>query len=185
MDIVAIAGSLRQGSMNRQLAEAASRVIAELDPTASYTILDWADVPLFNEDIEKPAPGAVQRVREQILAADGIWFFTPEYNHFFPGTLKNLLDWLSRPVSATQGQVLDGKPAAISGISAGGSGTAVAQDHLVTLISFLNMRVMNKPRLTVPFGFSKVKDGVLELGDSLPYLERQAEAFLAFIRDGR
>ena len=39
---------------------------------------------------------------------------------------------------------------------------------------------MNKPRLTIPFGFSKMNDGVLDLGDSLPYLERQAQAFLEF-----
>lgn len=181
MHIVAIAGSLRQGSMNRQLAEAARRTVYELDPAIQFTLLDWSDVPMFNEDIERPAPPAVARVREQILDADGIWFFTPEYNHFFPGPLKNLLDWLSRPVSAAQGQVLDGKPAAISGISAGGSGTAIAQDHLVALISFLNMDVMNKPRLTIPFGFSKMNDGVLDLGDSLPYLERQAQAFLKFV----
>ena len=171
MHIVAIAGSLRQGSMNRQLAEAAGRIVYELDPAVQFTLLDWADVPLFNEDIERPAPPAVARVRKQILDADGIWFFTPEYNHFFPGPLKNLLDWLSRPVSAAQGQVLDGKPAAISGISAGGSGTAIAQDHLVALISFL----------TIPFGFSKMNDGVLDLGDSLPYLERQAQTFLEFV----
>ncbi len=179
--ILAIAGSLRVGSMNRQLAEAARREVSALDPSAAFNILDWADVPLFNEDIERPAPEAVARVRAEVLAADGIWFFTPEYNHFFPGSLKNLLDWLSRPVDAAQGQVLDGKPCAISGVSAGGSGTACAQDHLVTLVSFLNMRVMNKPRLTVPFGFSKMVDGHLELGDSLPYLQRQAKAFLSFI----
>lgn len=182
MHIVAIAGSLRTGSLNRQLAEEAQRIVAKLEPDARFTILDWSDVPIFNQDIEHPAPEAVARVRAEVLDADGVWFFTPEYNHFFPGPLKNLLDWLSRPVGPKQGQVLDGKPAAVSGISAGGTGTAVAQDHLVTLISLLNMRVMNKPRLTVPNGFTKVHDGVLELGDSLPYLERQAEAFIEFIR---
>lgn len=181
MKIIAIVGSLRAGSMNRQLAEAAGRELAALDPAVEFSLLEWADVPLFNEDIERPAPEAVTRVRAEVLAADGIWFFTPEYNHFFPGTLKNLLDWLSRPVDATRGQVLDGKPCAISGISAGSSGTACAQDHLVTLVSFLNMRVMNKPRLTIPYGFSKLTDGVLELGDSLPYLKKQAQAFQAFI----
>jgi len=76
--------------------------------------------------------------------------FTPEYNHFFPGVLKNLIDWLSRPVSENEPQVLAGKPAAISGISLGMSGTAIAQDHLVTLISFLDMKVMNVPRLPYP-----------------------------------
>lgn len=182
MRILAIAGSLRQGSLNRQLAEAAAREVAALEPNAEFSLLAWDDVPLFNEDIERPAPEAVSRVRQEVLDADGVWFFTPEYNHFFPGPLKNLLDWLSRPVNAKQGQVLDGKPCAISGISAGGTGTACAQDHLVALISFLNMRVMNKPRLTVPSGFSRVKDGKLELGDSQPYLKRQAEAFLAFLK---
>lgn len=120
-------------------------------------------------------------MRREVLDADGIWVFTPEYNHFFPGTLKNLLDWLSRPVGAGQGQVLDGKPLAVSGVSAGGTGTACAQDHLVTLVSFLNMRVMNKPRLTIPHGFDNVVDGRLELGDSLPYLRRQAKAFVEFV----
>ena len=181
MHIVAIVGSLRQGSMNRQLAEAARRTVLDLDPACRFTLLDWAGVPLFNEDDERPAPDAVARVREQVRDADGIWFFTPEYNHYFPGALKNLLDWLSRPVSAAEGQVLDGKPCAVSGISAGGSGTACAQDHLVTLVSFLNMDVMNKPRLTIPFGFSKMVGGTLELGDSEPYLHAQAEAFLSHI----
>ncbi len=54
MHIVAIAGSLRQESMNRQLAEAAGRIVYELDPAIQFTLLDWADVPLFNEDIEGP-----------------------------------------------------------------------------------------------------------------------------------
>jgi chromate reductase len=45
-----------------------------------------------------------------------------------------------------EAQVLYGKAAAISGITPGAFGTALAQDHLTTLISFLNMRVMNAPR---------------------------------------
>ncbi len=179
--ILAIVGSLREGSMNRQLAEHARKAVTAIDPGVDFAILDWSDVPLFNEDIERPAPEAVERIRRDVLDADSIWFFAPEYNHFFPGTLKNLLDWLSRPVDATQGQVLDGKPCAIAGVSAGGSGTACAQDHLVTLLSFLNMRIMNKPRLTVPFGFSKMVEGKLELGESQAYLEKQARAFLSFI----
>ena len=110
MHIVAIAGSLRTGSLNRQLAEEAQRIVAELEPDARFTILDWSDVPIFNQDIEHPAPEAVARVRAEVLDADGVWFFTPEYNHFFPGPLKNLLDWLSRPVGPKQGQVLEANP---------------------------------------------------------------------------
>ena len=78
--------------------------------------------------------------------------------------------------------MLAGKPAAISGITPGMSGTGLAQDHLVTLISFLDMKVMNVPRLTIPNALQQLdKDGKLELKASLPFLEKQAEAFLDFI----
>ena len=108
--------------------------------------------------------------------------FTPEYDHFFPGVLKNLIDWLSRPISDQEPQVLAGKPTAISGISPAMTGTSMAQDHLVTLISFLNMDVMNVPRLTIPNAMQQLdSDGKLTLKASYPYFEKQANAFLSFI----
>jgi chromate reductase len=137
----------------------------------------------MNQDIEFPVPTAVKRVREAVKAADGIWFFTPEYNHFFPGVLKNLIDWLSRRVSETEGQVLSKKPTAISGITNGMSGTGIAQDHLVTLISLLNMKVMNFPRLTIPKAGEQMDgDGKLVLKESKPFLEKQAAAFIKFVQ---
>lgn len=137
----------------------------------------------MNQDIEYPAPEAVKRVRDAVKSADGIWFFTPEYNHFFPGVLKNLNDWLSRPISDKEPQVLAGKPAAISGISPGMSGTGLAQDHFVTLISFLNMNVMNVPRLTIPNAMRYVDNqGKLILKTGYPYLEKQAHAFISFVQ---
>ena len=93
-----------------------------------------------------------------------------------------MIDWLSRPQDGGKPQVLAGKPAAISGITPGMSGTGLSQDHLVTLISFLNMRVMNVPRLTIPNCLSLVKEGKLELGNSQKYLDKQAEAFVKFIK---
>ena len=177
--IVAIVGSLRRDSYNLQLALEAGRVIGD---EAEFEVLDYKDVPLMNQDIEYPAPEAVRRVREVVKSADGIWFFTPEYNHFFPGVLKNLIDWLSRPVSNTEPQALAGKPAGISGITLGMSGTSIAQDHLVTLISFLNMKVMNKPRLTIPYAKQQTdRDGRLALTTNAQDLENQVKAFLRFI----
>ena len=181
LKIVAIVGSLRKDSYNRQLAFAAKRVIGD---ALDFELLDYSDIPLMNQDIEFPAPEPVRRVREIVKSADGIWFFTPEYNHFFSGVLKNLIDWLSRPISKSEPPVLSGKPAAISGITPGMSGTAIAQDHLITLISFLNMNVMNSPRLTIPNAAQQTnEDGRLELTTSAPYLQKQAEAFIKFIRN--
>lgn len=181
LKILAIVGSLRKESLNRQLAMAAKEMVGE---RAEFEILDYSDIPFMNEDIEYPAPEAVARVRAKVKVSDGIWFFTPEYNHFFPGVLKNLIDWLSRPISKEERQVLSKKPAAISGITPGMSGTAVAQDHLVTLISFMNMRVMNMPRLTIPNALEQVNEGGrLELGSSSKYLQKQADAFIKFIEE--
>lgn len=178
--ILAIVGSLRKDSLNRQLALAIKEVIGE---QAEFELLEYKDVPLMNQDIEYPAPEAVKRVREAVKSADGIWFITPEYNHFFPGVLKNLIDWLSRPISEKEPQVLSGKPAALSGITPGMSGTGIAQDHLVTLISFLNMDVMNVPRFTIPNAMQQVDNqGKLQLKTSYPYLEKQVNEFIRFIQ---
>lgn len=177
--ILGIVGSLRANSFNRQLAMAARDAVGE---RAAFTLLEYDDVPLLNQDYENPAPAPVRRVREAVKAADGLWFFTPEYNHTFPGVLKNLLDWLSRPVSETERQVLSRKPAAISGITPGMAGTIPAQDQLVMLLSLLNVRVMNAPRLTVPNARQKLDaQGALTLGESLPFLIKQADAYLRFL----
>ena len=170
---------MRRDSYNKQLAMEAGKILGD---QVYFELLDYSEVPLFNQDNEASPPDSVKRVREVVKSADGIWFFSPEYNHSFPGVLKNLIDWLSRPISETEGQVLKGKPAAISGITPGMSGTGIMQDHLVTLISFLNMKVMNQPRLTIPNALQQVdQNGRLVLSVSTPLLEKQAEAFLKFI----
>lgn len=183
MKILAITGSLRKGSLNRQLAEAASKYLREHQ--IEMELLDYGEVPLFNEDIEFPPPASVADARRKVKEADAVWFFTPEYNHYFSGVLKNLIDWLSRPVSETKGQVLLGKPAAYSGISMGSGGTASAQDHLVVLLSFLNMKLMNAPRLAIANGLEQVENGVLDLKESKPYLTRQADAFVEFVKENQ
>ncbi|MEA4870698.1 2-hydroxy-1,4-benzoquinone reductase [bioreactor metagenome] len=177
--IVAVVGSLRKGSYNLQLAQKAKEIVGE---RAIFEIIDYSDVPLMNQDIEYPAPEAVRRVRDAVKSANGVWIFTPEYNHSYPGVLKNLIDWLSRPVSKEERQVLSRKPVAISGTSTGMGATLTAQDLLVMMLSMLNANVMNFPRLTIPNIAQQTDDtGKLSLTTSLPYLEKQADTFLKFL----
>lgn len=184
MRILAISGSLRKGSYNRSLARAAQQTVVNIDPSIEFIILDWGDVPLFNQDIEFPAPEAVTRIRESVRQADGIWIFTPEHNHSYPGVLKNLLDWLSRPISKTEKQVLAGKPVAFCGTSPGSSGSTHAQEHLIPLLSYVGMQIMSTPTLAIPHIRKQLnEEGEVELQDSAPYLERQAKAFIAFIKE--
>ena len=67
---------------------------------ANVSYLDYSDIPFINQDIEFPAPAAVTKLRETVAAADAVWVFTPEYNYSYPGHVKNIFDWLSRPVVA-------------------------------------------------------------------------------------
>lgn len=176
--ILAIVGSLRKNSWNKQLAEAAGQYLAD---KADFEILEYADIPFMNEDLEADLPASIQRVRDKVKEADGLWFFTPEYNHFFSGVLKNLLDWLSRIQPDGSPAVITGKPAAISGATPGGGATLVAQDMLVVVLSFLNLKLMNQPRLGVARVHDQSEDGKLKLTASQPYLEKQADAFLKFL----
>ena len=95
--VLFIVGSLRQGSFNHQMALEAEKALAD---KAEVSYLDYSALPLFSQDLEVPTHPAVAAAREAVLAANAIWIFSPVYNFSIPGTVKNLLDWLS-PVSYT------------------------------------------------------------------------------------
>lgn len=97
--ILLVVGSLRNKSFNKQLALLA---LKNLNDSASAEILDYSQLPLFNQDLEFPVPNIVKEIRNKVIEADALWFFTPEYNGHIPGVLKNLLDWLSRPLEPGQ-----------------------------------------------------------------------------------
>ena len=140
--LVFIVGSLRRGSFNRVLAEHAKAHVGE---RAEVEILDYADVPFMNEDIERPAPEAVTRTRETVLAADGVWIFTPEYNFSFPAPIKNLLDWFSRPLVAGDYDTprpLTGKPVALSGVGGKGA-TAGVRRAFVPYLTYLQAKLVD------------------------------------------
>jgi chromate reductase len=121
-----IAGSLRRGSYNRSLLDAA-RALAP----ASLTIVPFQldEIPLYNADYDADhlRPPEVARLKQTVAETDGLLIATPEYNHGVPGVLQNAIDWASRPGLKSP---LVGKPVAIMGASTGAVGTARAQQQL-------------------------------------------------------
>lgn len=178
--IVFVIGSRRKGSFNAQLANMAQDM---LEGKAEVSILKWDDVPFMDQDIEFPTPEPVERVREELMSCDGIWFFTPEYNYSYPGGLKNLLDWVSRPLKPndfSSGTAVAEKKATISGVG-GKMKTAGVREKLKELLEFMKLSIMEES-----FGAAVNKeawgDGVLVLSEEdKAALAHQAEAFLAFI----
>lgn len=139
--ILFIIGSLRAKSFNRQVANVAKEIIGN---RAEVSELDYSDLPLLNQDIEQPEPATVARIRKAISEADALWIFTPEYNMSYPGHLKNLLDWMSRPVIPMDygtPTCINGKRVAISG-AGGKAATANCRAKLTELLTFIKADVL-------------------------------------------
>jgi chromate reductase, NAD(P)H dehydrogenase (quinone) len=144
-NILAIPGSLRAGSWNRRLLEAAA---ALAPPHVRVELADLRPIPFFDEDFESETGGGpepVRALRGVVAAADAVLFATPEYNHSVPGVLKNAIDWLSRP----PGEVLAGKPVAVIGASTGRWGTRLAQAALRQVLHATEAAVLPSPALFV------------------------------------
>ena len=141
--ILFIIGSLRAKSFNRQLANVTKEIIGN---RAEMSELDYSDLPLLNQDIEQPEPATVARIRKAVSEADALWIFTPEYNMSYPGHLKNLLDWMSRPVKPMDYGTptwINGKRVAVSG-AGGKAATAHCRAKLTELLSFMKANVLTE-----------------------------------------
>jgi chromate reductase len=112
------------------------------------------DLPLYNQDDDEHPSEPVKRLKTAISAAQGVLFVTPEYNRSIPGVLKNALDAASRPYGQS---AWAGKPAGVLGISIGQIGTACAQQHLRTILAYLDMPTLGQPEV-----FLTVKDGFFD-----------------------
>ncbi len=140
--VLGITGSLRDASFNTALLKAAAEL---LPPDMTLEIVDLADLPMFDVDIEKPFPASVACFRERITRADAVLISTPEYNSSISGVLKNALDWASRAPEPP----FTGKPVAVMGASTGVFGTARAQLQLRQVLTHISALVMPKPEVMV------------------------------------
>ena len=179
--VLFIVGSLRKESFNLQLAKLAEEMLKD---KAQVSILHYADLPFMNQDIEFPTPESVARVRQVVLESDGIWIFSPEYNYQIPGVLKNLLDWLSRPLAPNdweRGSAVKGKPVTISGV-AGRSGAAGVRKHLSALLEVMSMNLIGGMGTGVSADAEAFETGRLNLSEeNREALQAQAELFLSQI----
>jgi len=176
--VLIIVGSLRKNSFNLQLAK---KVEVMLTGKAEVSYLHYADLPFMNQDIEFPAPDSVVRVRQAVQEADGIWIFSPEYNYQIPGVLKNLLDWLSRPLASNdweRGSAVKGKAVTISGV-AGRSGATGVRKNLSALLEIMSMKLIGGMGTGISLGADAFRTNRLNLSkESEKALKDQAELFL-------
>jgi chromate reductase len=145
LTILGVSGSLRSGSLNTRLLEAA----VERAPTGMTVEVyeGLGELPHYNADLDGECPPPeVVALRERIRRVDGVLIATPEYNYSIPGVLKNAIDWASRP-SATSS--LRHKPVASMGAATGNFGTVRAQLALRQMWVWIDAVPVVKPELHV------------------------------------
>jgi chromate reductase len=143
MKILGIPGSLRKGSYNRKLLQAAASL---LPAGAKLDVFELEGIPVYNQDLDNDMPARVLEFKKTIRAADAILICTPEYNYAIPGPLKNAIDWASRPYGQSAWK---GKPVAIMGASTGSLGTVRAQYQLRQCFVTLDMPAVRQPEVMV------------------------------------
>ena len=140
MKILAISGSLRQGSHNTDLLRGAAAAAPDgVDVTLYHGL---KEIPPYDADDDIPGnqPAAVQDFKTALDEADAVLISTPEYNSSIPGVLKNAIDWASRPRATTP---LQGKPAAVIGATTGSFGAVWAQAELRKVLASTGARVID------------------------------------------
>lgn len=145
-------GSLATASINRLLAKALVRLAP---PELQMTEIPFKDLPLYSYDYDADFPPVAAAFKGAIAAVDAVLFVTPEYNRSIPGALKNAIDWASRPYGKN---AFARKPSAVIGTSPGKIGTAIAQQHLRSILGFCNSPQMTSIEAYIQFERGLITD---------------------------
>jgi chromate reductase len=169
-------GSLSTKSLNRLLAKALVRLApSELEMTE----ISFRELPLYSYDYDANYPPVATEFKNAIAAVDAVLFVTPEYNRSIPGGLKNAIDWASRPYGKN---AFTRKPSAVIGTSPGKIGTAIAQQHLRSILAFCNSPLMNSIEAYIQFDSGLITaDGEVTNGSTREFLQNYMAEFQTFI----
>lgn len=135
--VLAIAGSLRQASLNHKLLRCGIAALRRHGAEVEEFDLHSVTIPMYDQDIEDAdgLPPGVLELKRRIAEVDGLLFAVPEYNSSVPGGFKNVLDWTSRGTE----DVLRGKVGAIMSASPGGFGGIRMNTHLRQIMRALGI----------------------------------------------
>ena len=169
-------GSLARGSLNRKLAIALVRLAPQ---ELTMREIPIRDLPLYSYDYDADFPPPGRALKDAIASVDAVLFVTPEYNRSIPGSLKNAIDWASRPWGKNS---FARKPSGIIGTSPGKIGSAVAQQHLRSIMAFCNSPLMNAIEAYIEFTPGLVTDdGKVTVDSTEEFLRNYMKEFHGFI----
>ena len=169
-------GSLARGSLNRKLAIALVRLAPQ---ELTMREIPIRDLPLYSYDYDADFPPPGRALKDAIASVDAVLFVTPAYNRSIPGSLKNAIDWASRPWGKNS---FARKPSGIIGTSPVKIGSAVAQQHLRSILAFCNSPLMNAIEAYIEFTPGLISDdGKVTVSSTEEFLRNYMKEFHGFI----
>jgi chromate reductase, NAD(P)H dehydrogenase (quinone) len=169
-------GSLAKASINRKLALALVRLAPK---QLKLREIPFVDLPPYSYDYDASFPPAARALKDAVAGVDAVLFVTPEYNRSIPGALKNAIDWASRPYGNNS---FTRKPSGVIGTSPGKIGTAVAQQHLRSILAFCNSPQMNAIEAYIQFTPGLISDdGEVTDDSTAEFLQNYMTEFHGFI----
>ena len=93
-----MAGSAREGSLNRRLARLAHDVAEANGIAATFADIGDYPMPIYDGDLEarEGPPDNARKLKSLMSVHHGIFLVAPEYNASLAPLLKNAIDWVSR-----------------------------------------------------------------------------------------
>ena len=175
--IVTLAGSIRKGSLNAQLARHAADTARARGADAVFVDLAEYPLPLYNADAEQSIgiPVEALAIAERIHAADGLVIASPEYNGAYTALLKNTIDWATRVEYG-----IWARPVALMSATPGRSGGRRGLDVLRSTLANMRVPVVG-PQLTLPEVSKRLVDGRLVESNDRNALENVIDALLGSV----
>lgn len=164
--LLALSGSLRQGSYNTAAIKALCRLAAD---HIDIKVGSIADLPLFNPDLDENSLPPVLELSKALSNADGLVIASPEYAHGISGPMKNALDWL------VGGEAFPDKPIMLINTSPRASH---AQAALREVLKTMSGNVIEKASLSLPLLGSELDvEGILQNTEISNALIQAVEVF--------
>ena len=138
--LLIFAGSTRQSSFNRKLAQVTAKMARATGAEVTHIELSDFDIPMYNADLEAQGTPADVMKLKQLMFDHPAWIIcSPEYNGSYTALLKNTIDWVSSPVKSDPAwqegfKSFTGKVVGMLSASPGPMGGLRSQSHLAPLL---------------------------------------------------
>lgn len=175
MKLVGIVGTASTPSATRTLLE----YLHHHHPELGLDLIEVDQLPLFNQDHAVSQAAPLQKINQQLTAADGVIIAVSEHNHTLTAALKSFLEWCSFDLHP-----FTNKPVMIVGTSTTRLGSANAQTHLRAILDAPGVKALVLPGdefLLSDSASAFTEAGELRDAKTADFLESSLQRFLRFI----